>query len=182
MMQLWPPVHPYRIVPSLHARWLLCVRCCAWQKSERVAGTQVSEQCKSAIQDTSHPCFGVSTHVLAILHQSGTSPEALAELAGIAAPSLRHKDSRGSDRSEGSADKWDVAPGVCWADKGAGQTPASNMKDPEGYSQLPPSASSNRLNGVAEVSVLQPAASGQCCIPCYSPSCLRPCGEGGSQR
>ena len=103
--------------------------------------------------------------MLAILHRSGTSPEALAELAGIAAPSLRHQGSRGSDRSENEhAARWDVAPGVCWAENGTGQTPGSHLKDPEGYSQLPPSGSSSKLNGISEVrGQPDPAAS---TLPC----------------
>ena len=113
----------------------------------------------STIQEFHAVCFGVSTHVLAILHRSGTSPEALAELAGITAPSLRSKDARGLDASHGA--RWDVAPGVCWGDKGAGQTPGSNVKDPEGYSQLPPSVSAHRLSSLGEVGpALMPRCSG----------------------
>lgn len=42
---------------------------------------------------------GISTHVLAILQRSGTSAEALAELAGITAPCCSLRPTRGGRRA-----------------------------------------------------------------------------------
>lgn len=85
---------------------------------------------------------GISSHVLALLQQSGTSPEALAELAGITAPSPYRPGQQGAgnrDRTTGSA-RWDVEPAVCWAGVCGGHRPRSSMADQlEGRSQLPPS-------------------------------------------
>lgn len=89
---------------------------------------------------TAKAVFGISSHVLALLQQSGTSPEALAELAGITAPAPCKPGQQSSGRKDLStgSTRWDVEPAVCWAGVCGGHKPRASLADQlEGRSQLP---------------------------------------------
>ncbi|KAK9785422.1 hypothetical protein WJX73_002199 [Symbiochloris irregularis] len=102
---------------------------------------------------------GISSRVLALLQQSGTSSEAIAELAGISICPLiagsrgigarrtsssndgsAHLTRSGSSMGGSSNSRWDVEPAVCWAGVCGGHKPRASMADQqEGGSLLPPS-------------------------------------------